>query len=269
MESRLDMTHNLPRKSLIALRTNNLLASLGLDRRIPISLENEDEITFVILPERKFAIPSPIRWKMYKRGLQRRLDRLLFQFGVGDHVTVTQGDTVFDVGANVGEFSLAVAAMGASVVSVEGDPFVYRCLAANVGSNPNIRTVDKVLWKEDTELVYYSEPNNANSSVFEPPETEYAAKELRLQATTLDKLASEMDVDEIDLFKCDAEGAEPEVIEGGRETLSRTRQVVLDTGAERMGEETSDDVQRLLEGVGFRVFHDTRPNRKMTFGVRD
>ncbi|MDJ0639634.1 MAG: FkbM family methyltransferase [Paracoccaceae bacterium] len=263
------MTYDLPTKSLIALRTNNLLASLGLDRRIPITLETKDEITFVDLPDRKLAIPSPIRWKMYKRGLQRRLDRLLYQFGVDDHVTVNEGDVVFDIGANVGEFSLAVAAKGASVVAIEGDPFVYRCLMANVGANTEIRTVEKVLWKEETELIYYSEPNNANSSVFEPPETDYAANELRLQATTLDKLAADIGVDRIDLLKCDAEGAEPEVIEGGRDVLSRTRQVVFDTGAERMGEETSDDVQGLLENLGFRVVHDTRPNRKMTFGIRD
>lgn len=263
------MTIDLPAKSSISLSANNFLALVGLDRRVRIKLRESDDLTYVDLPDRSFAVPSPIRWKMYKRGMQPRFDRLLHQFGVGDYLKVQPNDTVFDVGANVGEFSLAVAAQGANVVSIEGDPYVYRCLTENVKGNKFIRTIESVVWKEETELVFYSEPNNANSSVITPPETKYRAKELRLQATTLDSLASDIGADVIDLLKCDAEGAEPEVVQGGRDILSRTRQVVFDTGAERMGEETSEDVQRLLEELGFRVFHDTRPNRKMTFGIRD
>ena len=161
-----------------------------------------------------------------------------------------------------------MANKGAKVVAVEGDPLVFRCLSQNIRQADGIQAHQNILWEEEAELVFYSEPNEADSSVFKPPETGYQAKELRLQATTLDKLSSTLDIDQIDLFKCDAEGAEPEVIKGGKDTLSRTRQVVFDTGAERMGKETSDDVQRLLEELGFSVFHDTRPKRKMTFGIK-
>ena len=263
------MIKDLPTKSRIALHANNVLAALGLNRRIPISLEEKDGLPIVVLNDRRFAIASPIRWKMYKRGLPIRLERLLYQFGVGDLVLVGPGDVVLDIGANVGEFTLGVLERGARVVAVEGDPMVFRCLTENLANEKNVQLCGNVLWKEETELVYYSEPNEANSSVFQPPETRYRAKEIRLQATTLDNLAARMNINAIDLLKCDAEGAEPEVISGGRDILTRTRQVVFDTGAERMGEETSDEVEQLLKGLGFRVFHDTRPNRKMTFGIRD
>jgi FkbM family methyltransferase len=262
------MANNLSFKDRTNLFWSNVAAHLGLDRRVPVRIEEQDGLTFATIPGRKIAIPAGRRWHRYKRGWTPRADRLLRQFGVGDVVELAEGDVVVDIGANIGEFTLGAADRGAIVHAIEGDPLVFRCLDFNTRGQARVQAHECVIWKEDTKLTFYSEPTDADSSVFKPT-TDVAAKAIQVNALSLDSLAGRAGLTEVAFLKCDAEGAEPEVIEGGRSLLSRTRAVAFDTGAERMGEETSDTCEALLRDLGFRVHHERRPNRKITFGLRD
>lgn len=259
---------DLDARRLLKLRLHNVLARLGLGGGRPVRVWPEGDHYVVECDGRRIAMASATRWRLYRRGWEARMMRLSGQFGVGNPVTIGPGDTVIDMGANVGEFSLAQAARGARVVAIEGDPAVFECLKINAGATDAITPVQALIWKEETELTFYSAPRQSDSSVFRPTSGE-PAHELRLPATTLDRLAERLGIDGVQLLKCDAEGAEPEVIEGGRALLARTRHVAFDTGPERMGQETSAEVGRLLAELGFSVRHETRYKRKITFGHRD
>jgi FkbM family methyltransferase len=262
------MTSELSFRDRTNLFVSNIAGRLHLDSRVPVALSEEDGLTLVRIPNREIAIPAARRWHRYKRGWDRRTARLLFQFGVGDVVNLHPGDTVIDIGANIGEFTLGVAALGVNVHAIEGDPHVFRCLMRNCMQSPNVNCHQNVVWKEDTRLTFYSEPTDADSSVFKP-DAGVASTALEVDARSLDSIAFASGIDQVAFLKCDAEGAEPEVIEGGRDLLSRTRAVAFDTGAERMGEETSEESEALLRELGFKVHHDRRPNRKITFGIRN
>lgn len=261
------MTPQLSIRDRTNLFVSNLAGQLGLDKRVPIRLVEDDGLTLVRIPDREIAIPAARRWHRYKRGWEKRTARLLFQFGVGDVVRLSPGDTVIDIGANIGEFSLGVAALGMNVHAIEGDPLVFRCLSRNCRTASNVTCHQNVVWKEDTRLTFFSEPTDADSSVFKP-DAGVASTALEVDARSLDSIALANGIDQVAFLKCDAEGAEPEVIEGGRALLARTRAVAFDTGAERMGEETSAECEVLLRELGFKVHHDRRPNRKITFGLR-
>ncbi|MYE03211.1 MAG: FkbM family methyltransferase [Alphaproteobacteria bacterium] len=56
---------------------------------------------------------------------------------------------------------------------------------------------------------------------------------MRRRATVLDRIAEEHGSDGLAFLKCDAEGAEPEVLEGRRELLRRTARIAI--GPERQG----------------------------------
>lgn len=249
------------------LRVHNLGARLGVDEWKPVAVRPEGDHYIVTTEGRDVAVASALRWMMYRRGWAKRLERLSWQFGVGERVIVGPGDTVIDIGANIGEFSLAQAARGARVFAIEGDPRVYACLSRNIAGVAEITAEQALIWNTEETLTFYSEPRKADSSIFKPMSDE-AVEAISLPATMLDRFAERHGIDRVDLLKCDAEGAEPEVIEGARELLARTRQVAFDTGAERLGEETSDDVERLLTGLGFSVSHEIRRRRKITFGLR-
>lgn len=262
------MALDLPARQRIDLFFSNLAGRLGLDRRVVIDLVPHDGYYLARIPGHEIALPSAKRWRHYKRGWGPRQARLLHQFGVTEFAGLRAGDTVIDIGANLGDFSVAVAAMGVRVHAIEGDPLVFRCLTHNTARLPNVTRHESVIWKDDTVLTFFSEPTEANSSVFKPLGSA-PTRAIEVRARRLDTLAAEAGIGEVALLKCDAEGAEPEVIEGARGLLARTRMVAFDTGAERMGEETSDDCEKLLRDLGFRVMHDRRPNRKITFGFRE
>ncbi|WP_343081312.1 FkbM family methyltransferase [Ostreiculturibacter nitratireducens] len=251
----------------LQFRLHNLAARFGIGDRKPVAVRLEGDSYIVTTEGREVIVPSAMRWKFYRRGWNKRLDRLRRQFGVGDPMTVEPGETVIDVGANVGEFSLAVAARGARVFAIEGDPKVFECLTRNIAGVKEITPEQALIWRTEETLTFYSVPHKADSSIFKPVSDE-GVQAISLPATTLDRFAERHGIESVALLKCDAEGAEPEVIEGGRDLLSRTRQVAFDTGPERMGQETSADVERLLAELGFSVTHETRLGRKITFGRR-
>ncbi|MFN6925745.1 MAG: FkbM family methyltransferase [Tabrizicola sp.] len=259
--------HDLSGKQFAQLVFSNLLGRLGLDNRVPVKLSRENGIYIAELPDRLVAIPSAKRWRNYKRGWDRRLLKLSSQFGLGDAVSIRTGDVVIDIGANVGEFCVAASNLGATVHAIEGDPLVFGCLEFNTKSLTTIIRHQNVVWREDTTLTFYSEPTEANSSVFLPM-GDAPVRELKVEAVRLDTLAEQAGIDQVAFLKCDAEGAEPEVIEGGRELLARTRAVAFDTGPERLGAETSEECGRLLSELGFAVRHEMRARRKITFGLR-
>jgi FkbM family methyltransferase len=192
------------------------------------------------------------------RALAKRLRRCL-PFG--------PNETVIDIGANIGEFSLAVAAQSRRVIAIEPDPDCFACLCRNVAAHANIETLQTLLWSEPTELTFHSEPGHGDSSVFAPDSGD-ATQSLTLPARTLDDIAAELQIGSVDLLKCDAEGAEPEVLEGASAVLARTRLAAIDTGPERDGERTNAACSALLRAAGMTVTEIVTHDRHVTIGRR-
>jgi FkbM family methyltransferase len=137
----------------------------------------------------------------------------------------------------------------------------------NTAHLPGVAAYHQVLWSHAAELTFFSAPERADSSVIADP-TDPAYRPIKVAARPLDAIAAEEGWGEIALFKCDVEGAEPEVLSGAMDVLRRTRVVAVDTGPERLGAETHDAVAAILTDLGFTVSRDTSQKRKITFGVR-
>ena len=219
----------------------------------------------IIVHDGRITVPSPFRWKLYRKGWTARLDQLAAEYGVGRHVTLNADSVVVDVGANAGEFAHICARTGTRVFCLEPDGPTRACLEANIRTLTNASAHDALLWKEEADVPFASIPAFADSSVF----AESAAPAETRRATTLDAFCAAHDIEKIDLLKCDAEGAEPEVLEGATQMLAKTRAVALDTGAERNGARTHMACRALLEAAGFRVIDEAVGKRLMTFGLRD
>jgi FkbM family methyltransferase len=254
-------------KQHLHFRLHNIIAGLHIGPHVPVRMVALNPGYAVDTEGHRIMLPSPLRWRMYRRGLAHRLGRLGRQFGLGTMITLKPGDMVIDIGANVGEFAMACAAHGASVRSIEGDPAVFACLTQNTAHLPAVKAYHQVLWSHAENLTFFTAPERADSSVIADP-ADPAYVPITVAARPLDAIAAEEGWGEIALFKCDVEGAEPEVLSGATAVLARTRVVAVDTGPERLGQETHDAVAKILADLGFAVTRDTSHKRKITFGHR-
>ena len=254
---------DLPFKIRWKLWRQDALAALGVNNHRRVRIKAHPLGAEIIVDDGRIIVPSPYRWKLYRKGWAARLDQLAAEYGVGRHVTLNADSVVIDIGANAGEFAHICARYGARVWCLEPDATVRACLVENIAALPNATAHDALLWKEETQIAFASIPAHADSSVF----AENTATTTRA-ATTLDTFCAEHEIENIDLIKCDAEGAEPEVLEGAGIMLARTRAVAIDTGAERRGARTHETCRAILEAAGFRVIDEAVGKRLMTYGLR-
>ena len=163
---------------------------------------------------------------------------------------IDPNDVVFDIGAYAGAFSLAVANEASKVYAIEPSSENYNCLCKNTAEYDNIERIQKVLLNKEGSVELKLGRDSTDHSVIDI-DGEETNKIEYIDGTRLDNLSQELDINEIDFLKLDAEGAEPEVLEGAQNVT--VRKVAVDCGAERQGEKTSAEIKKLLQNRGYTV----------------
>jgi FkbM family methyltransferase len=133
---------------------------------------------------------------------------------------------VIDVGAYEGNWTRAVREVfpDAFVLMVEPQADKAPCLEATVLDIGSVRYERALLSGAEDERVTFYEMKTGSSMY--PEQSNVARSEAELSTNTLDGLASDL---EAPIFlKIDVQGAELEVLKGGRQTLSRTDLVQLE-----------------------------------------
>ncbi|MBX3192224.1 MAG: FkbM family methyltransferase [Labilithrix sp.] len=137
------------------------------------------------------------------------------------------GDTVLDVGANVGEcalnFSRRVGPTG-RVLAFEPGPSVRAKLERNVSLNGFATNIDiMALGLGDApatlQLCEPSPHNRGGNRILERPVGEHVA----IRVVRLDDFVAEHGLERVDLVKIDVEGFEVRALRGARQTLERFR----------------------------------------------
>lgn len=254
----------LPLKQRLKLIRQRIYAATGFRGHRPLEIRPHPLGAAIVADGAAIVVPSPLRWKLYKKGWTARLDQLAREYGVGRHIDLGPDSVILDIGANAGEFAHVAARAGARIICVEPDPRVFACLEENIRDLAGASCHDALFWKETAALDFYSVPERADSSVF----AEGEGPKMKKNAVAADAFAREHGLARIDLVKCDAEGAEPEVLTGAREILARARLVAVDTGAERRGARTHRECAAILKEAGLAVIEETVGKRQMTYGLR-
>lgn len=109
----------------------------------------------------------------------------------------------------------------------------------------------KALWKENTMLSFYSKADTADSSIFESK----GSHRIDIAAVTLDAALANRDLSRPIILKLEAEGAEPEVLQGAKDTLTMIDWVSVDCGPEKgfAQDNTFVDCHNILLAHGFRL----------------
>ncbi|MCB1664310.1 MAG: FkbM family methyltransferase [Pseudomonadales bacterium] len=141
-------------------------------------------------------------------------------------------DCVFiDIGANVGQHSLFMAAHGSTVHSFEPFDRVRNQLLGQIAANPqvNIQVHAVGLSNENTRLPFYAPTgNNVGIGSFDAGTTRKGNVAIgELELVRGDDFLNTLNIERIDILKMDVEGFEKPALEGLRETLRRTRPLMV------------------------------------------
>jgi FkbM family methyltransferase len=143
---------------------------------------------------------------------------------------IADGDIFFDIGANIGWYSIRVALSrrAAMVFCFEPIPKTYRYLQKNLDLNsvPNVQAHNFGFSNQAGKLPFYYYPEgsgNASSAILtQRMDMENVSCEVRI----LDDYITETGGG-VDFIKCDVEGAELLVFKGGLETIAREKPIVF------------------------------------------
>ena len=200
----------------------------------------------------RIMIARPERIYRYRRGVAHRVDKLAAKYFI-DRVPLSAGDVVIDCGANVGEIGLHVQSRAAvQVIAIEPSAPEAGACDHNVFAGER-KTHRLALWHSQGEQTFYDSNTTGDSSLIAPANVPTSAT--TVPTTTLDRLVATEGVDRIQLLKIEAEGAEPEILAGAAQTLSRVAHCTIDCGPERGPSEAHviPEVCNRMIGRGFEL----------------
>jgi len=189
---------------------------------------------------RRVAVFHPLldgnRWNRF--SVELLVDQILIHDQYGVNGKLGRGQIVLDVGASVGLFTWMAGSQGARVYSFEPNPkefpLLQACIAANhipaeaiqaaVGDSDGtarfscgFRTTlgDGQVLTDDMELVHVEDDS----------ERERGSVDVRM--LTLDRFASDRNLNRVDLIKVDTEGSESAVLRGAERIIREFRPIIL------------------------------------------
>jgi FkbM family methyltransferase len=184
--------------------------------------------------------------RIAKKGLYER-ESLLFLLGVLRHL---KAPVVLDVGANIGNHTLAFATVAHSVLAFEPLPDVFELLRRNVEANglANVRAFNLALSDSSGEAEFFMVVDgNVGASSFERASD--ADCVIRVERECGDDLLARVGVDRVDFIKLDVEGHELNVLRGLQAMLQRCRPIITMEWSGRLAADRfmDSDIKRFLE----------------------
>ena len=220
-------------------------------------------------PEAEFTRHG-IRWRL---DLREGIDFSIFLLGASEPSTVRAyralvkpGQTVLDIGANIGAHTLPLAQLvGANgrLIAFEPTAFAYRKCAANVALNAVLQSrisLHQVMLVETQDqalpsAVYSSWPLVEGRALHEKHRGQLM--ETRgARAATLDQIVSDLELSAVHFIKLDVDGYEYPVLSGGRKMLRKFRPpIVLELAPYIHAEHghTLEELVALLRETGYEL----------------
>jgi FkbM family methyltransferase len=178
---------------------------------------------------------------------------------IEEHFTPKGGDTVVDVGAHAGHYTLLsskrVGANG-KVITIEADPSNFEILNRNIKLNglTNVIPINYAVYSKQTKLKLYLPVEESGFSIYNTIMINRAKideKFIEVNANTLDYLLQQNGIRDANWIKIDVEGAEFEVLKGAHNILSNSKDIAL--LIEVHGKDNYKPVVEFLNSYNFNV----------------
>lgn len=173
----------------------------------------------------------------------------------GCHINV--GDTVVDIGANIGMFARHASERKSSrIISFEPQREVFGCFVMNMTKEMEPYCIAISDENSMTDIEYNeSENNTGGGSIVSPYDKSSVLHRERVITMTLDRLFEIGILDKVDFLKIDCEGAEYKVIKGiSDENLLKFRCIAIEIHRLVLTEEEIDYIRIRLTKLGYKIF---------------
>ena len=180
---------------------------------------------------------------LYENGLFDR-GKKLFDSYLLKNVNFEIDDVVVDCGANYGDLWLSLDGKikPTSYITFEPGSLEHESIKLNA---PN-GTHHKIGLSNKEDIVrFYVNEKDGDSSIIEPSEYSHFTD---IKTTTLSSYVKSTAIDRVKLFKLEAEGFEPEILEGSEEILSKVDYIAVDGGNER-GKNYDETLSKLCNSL--------------------
>ena len=172
--------------------------------------------------------------------------------------------TVIDVGANVGQFAVAMAKTfpGVAIHSFEPGPETAASLRKNVASLPGVVVYPLALGERKGKASLNVNTHSHSSSILPLAQAHMdafpgavTAGTVEVEVATLDGIFSDIEIKSPSLLKLDVQGYELAVLKGAAGTLARVDHVLLEISFRPLyeGEAVFSEILKFMESAGFEL----------------
>ncbi|MGL4637763.1 MAG: FkbM family methyltransferase [Beijerinckiaceae bacterium] len=177
---------------------------------------------------------------------------------------LTDNFVFLDIGANIGGYSIFVAAhagLGARILAVEPQPDIYARLVYNLRLNPfsTVKAVACAVADKEGELTLFVDPENSGESSVKIMTGVTMAGSIKVPAKRLLTMLEEEGFTHVDAAKLDTEGAEDLILDTFFKEAPESlwpRLLIMERGNARW----HVDLPALLASHGYRVVDETKNN---------
>jgi FkbM family methyltransferase len=178
------------------------------------------------------------------------------------------GMNVFDIGANVGWYSLLIAKNipGSSLYAFEPIPSTFSSLKANIEINSfsNVCAFNYGISDQDGQNVFYFSPEISGAASGANILGSDTVDKIACRVRPLDDVWRELGV-RVDFIKCDVEGAELFVFRGGMQCITSDHPIILSEMLRKWSAKFGyhpNEIISLLEGIGYHCYEIAGPRLK-------
>ncbi len=180
------------------------------------------------------------------------------------HYKIRKGDTVIDVGANIGTFTVMAARKAGDsgrVVAIEPEKKNLKFLRKNIRANglENVIIVPKGAWSSKTRKKLFLKGLGEHSLLRRTGKSAY------VKMDRLDDILESLGIRNVDFIKMDVEGAESEVLKGADRTLGGKMSMAVCGYHTIDGKPTHREIISILKGKGFSVSFSWKRARKFSY----
>ncbi len=168
--------------------------------------------------------------------------------------------TIFDIGANIGWYSLNFSQLPKveKIYAFEPIPYTYNYLKKHLQINKSHHVSAFNFGFSDAagEKTFYWTKNETGSASMVNIQKRHKINKIKCKISTIDKFMKNRRK-AIDLIKCDVEGAELFVFRGAIKTLKRCRPIIFTEMLRKWSKKFGyhpDDIINLLSGLGYRCY---------------